>query len=93
MTLIKNFIAEISQMKTLWKYIHAKSIEKRFKELCKDFDNCINVLTLTITVNSSDELEQLKVDLEDLNKVSLNNFNLVHDVLKIILTYFFNYSI
>src|SRR5438046_2696944 len=44
MTLIKNFIAEISQMKTLWKYIHAKSIEKRFKELCKDFDNCIDAM-------------------------------------------------
>jgi len=65
MTQIKKFITEISQMVTLLKYIQTKSIERTFKELCKDFDNCINVLTL----NSSDELEQLEADLEDLNKV------------------------
>ena len=37
MTQIKKFITEISQIKTLLKYIQAKSIEKNFKELCKEF--------------------------------------------------------
>jgi hypothetical protein len=65
-TQIKDFMAEISQMKTF----QAKSIEKTFNDLCKEFDDCINSLAFTITIKSSDELEQLKADQEDLNKVS-----------------------
>ncbi|POG65405.1 hypothetical protein GLOIN_2v1667036 [Rhizophagus irregularis DAOM 181602=DAOM 197198] len=69
-TQIKNFMTEISQMKTLLKYIKAKSIEETFKDLCEEFDNCINSLAFTNTNKNSDKLEQLKADQEDLTKVS-----------------------
>lgn len=83
-TYIKNFMVEISQMKTLLKYIQAKSIKKTFNDLCKEFDNCINSLAFTITIKNSYELEQLKADQEDLTKVSMNLS------LKIIYVYIFN---
>ncbi|CAB4433379.1 unnamed protein product [Rhizophagus irregularis] len=67
-TQIKNFMTEISQMKTLIKYIQVESIEKAFKDLCKEFDDCINSLAFTITIKNSDELEQLKADQEDLTQ-------------------------
>ncbi|UZO15506.1 uncharacterized protein OCT59_006926 [Rhizophagus irregularis] len=67
-TQIKNFMTEISQMKTLLKYIKAKSIEETFKDLCEEFDNCINSLAFTNTNKNSDKLEQLKADQEDLTK-------------------------
>ena len=78
MTQIKKFIMEISQMKTLLKYIQAKSIERTFKELCKEFDGCISVLHLTISVKISDEICHIREDNEDLNKVSLK-LNPVHN--------------
>src|SRR5436853_2144939 len=34
---IKRFVSEVSQLKGLTKYVQAKSIEKNFKELCRDF--------------------------------------------------------
>ncbi|CAB5388652.1 unnamed protein product [Rhizophagus irregularis] len=74
-THIKNFMSEISQMKTLLKYIQAKSIEKTFDDLRKDFDNCINSLAFTITIKNSYELEQLKADQEDLTKYLENTSN------------------
>ncbi|GES75769.1 kinase-like domain-containing protein [Rhizophagus clarus] len=67
-TQIKKFISDISQMKSLIKYIQAKSIEKTFKELCKEFDSCVNVLSFSINVKSTDELEQLKEDQKELAK-------------------------
>ena len=78
--LIKKFIIEISQMKTLLKYIQAKSIERTFKESCKEFDRCTDALTLTITDKSSDGLEQLRADQEDLNTVSFNDLNFALNV-------------
>ncbi|CAB4474360.1 unnamed protein product [Rhizophagus irregularis] len=71
-TQIKNFMTEISQMKTLIKYIQVESIEKTFKDLCKEFDDCINSLAFTITIKNSDELEQLKADQEDLTQYLRN---------------------
>ncbi|GET59728.1 kinase-like domain-containing protein [Rhizophagus irregularis DAOM 181602=DAOM 197198] len=65
---IKNFISEISQMKTLIKYLKEKSIEKVFKELCGEFDVYINLLSFSINVEIADELEQLKSDQDDLFK-------------------------
>jgi hypothetical protein len=68
---IKKFISDISQMKSLIKYIRAKSIEKTFKVLCEEFDSFVNVLFFSINVQAADELEQLKADQEDLAKVRL----------------------
>ncbi|PKC76252.1 hypothetical protein RhiirA1_513262 [Rhizophagus irregularis] len=67
-TQIKKFISDISQMKSLIKYIKAKNIEKIFKELCEEFDSCINSLPFSIDVNIDDELGQLKADQVDLFK-------------------------
>ncbi|RGB33204.1 kinase-like domain-containing protein [Rhizophagus diaphanus] len=66
--LIKNFISEISQLKTLIKYLKTKSIEKVFKELCGEFDVDINLLSFSINVEIADEPEQLKSDQDDLFK-------------------------
>ncbi|CAB5366937.1 unnamed protein product [Rhizophagus irregularis] len=70
-TQIKKFISEISLMKTLIKYLKEKSIEKIFKELCMEFDSCINLLSFSINVEIADELEQLKSDQDDLFKYIL----------------------
>jgi hypothetical protein len=59
-------MTEISQMKTLIKYIQVESIEKTFKDLCYEFDDCIYSLAFTITIKNSDVFEQLKADQEDL---------------------------
>ncbi|PKY33151.1 hypothetical protein RhiirB3_451849 [Rhizophagus irregularis] len=48
--------------------LRAKSIEKTFKELCGEFNICINLLSFSIDVKISDELEQLKADQDDLAK-------------------------
>ncbi|GBC04288.1 hypothetical protein RclHR1_00560015 [Rhizophagus clarus] len=74
---IKEFIANISQMTTLLKlnYNQPKMIEKNFKELCKDFDDCIisiNSSNFTTTVKNKIHLEEeakaLKADQDELNK-------------------------
>ncbi len=69
---IKKFAAEISQMKTLIKYIKANNIMKTFKELCLEFNECINLLKFTTgnKIRDEDAIEQLKADQDDLNKVS-----------------------
>ncbi|CAB4482672.1 hypothetical protein RhiirA1_473797 [Rhizophagus irregularis] len=67
-TRIKKFILEISQMKSLIKYIKAKSIEKTFKKLCKELDDCVNVFSFSIEIEIIDEFEQLKADQDDLFK-------------------------
>jgi hypothetical protein len=59
-TRIKKFIAEISQMKPLIKYLKAKIIEETLKELCEEFDGYYNVLAFSINVKIADELNQLK---------------------------------
>ncbi|CAB4387763.1 unnamed protein product [Rhizophagus irregularis] len=46
----------------------SKSIEKTFKELCKEFDSCVNVLSFAINVKTADEIGQLKADQDDLLK-------------------------
>ncbi|CAB4446654.1 unnamed protein product [Rhizophagus irregularis] len=65
---IRKFIFDISQMKSLIKYIKVKNIEKTFKELCGEFNSCINLLSFSIDVKISDELGQLKADQGDLAK-------------------------
>jgi len=72
---IKKFAAEISQMKTLIKYIKANSIMKTFNELFSKFNNYMNLLTFTgHKICIEDAIEQLKADQDDLNRVSLNSF-------------------
>ena len=76
-TQVKKFAQEISQMKTVLKYIQARSIEKTFKELCKEFDSCINILNFTILVKDKiipNEIEQIKADQDEFNKVRINHF-------------------
>jgi hypothetical protein len=78
-TKIKEFVTEISQMTTLLKlnYNQPKNIEKKFKELCKDFDNTIGEYLSNFTtkiknkINLEEEAKALKADQDELNKVSL----------------------
>ncbi|CAG8525215.1 11916_t:CDS:2 [Funneliformis mosseae] len=69
---IEKFVKEISQMNTLMKYLKAKSVEKTFSELCREFDSWINLLSFTILIKEKirveDEAQQLKSDQEDLYK-------------------------
>ncbi|CAB4488077.1 unnamed protein product [Rhizophagus irregularis] len=72
-TEIKEFVAAISQMMSLLKsnYNQPKNIEKIFKKLCKDFDNCIvgvNSLRFNTTIkNKIHPEEALKSDQDELN--------------------------
>ncbi|EXX55730.1 uncharacterized protein OCT59_000754 [Rhizophagus irregularis] len=63
---IKIFVSEISQLKTLKKYIGAKNIEKTFADLCKEFDSSFNFLLVSIDLKRSksieDKLEEFKAD-------------------------------
>jgi hypothetical protein len=79
MTQIKKFISNISQMKTLLKskYIQQKNIENFFKEICKDFDNCvinIDIPYFTAIIKNKirpeEEIDALEADQEELNEVS-----------------------
>ncbi|GBC03860.1 hypothetical protein RclHR1_05370005 [Rhizophagus clarus] len=69
---IKKFVGEVSQLKGLTKYVQAKSIEKSFKELCRDFDSNISTLNFSITVDSRNQAENdkkaLRQDIDDLGK-------------------------
>ncbi|CAI2194753.1 5249_t:CDS:2, partial [Funneliformis geosporum] len=66
------FIEEITQYNTVQKFLSAKSIEKQFKALCKDYDSSINLLNFILTVyfriNSDKEDKILKEDIEELLK-------------------------
>ncbi|EXX56325.1 uncharacterized protein OCT59_023059 [Rhizophagus irregularis] len=69
---IKKFVGEVSQLKGLSKYVQAKSIEKNFKELCRDFDSNVATLNFAITVDSRNQAENdkkaLRQDIDDLGK-------------------------
>ncbi|GBB83353.1 hypothetical protein RclHR1_10080006, partial [Rhizophagus clarus] len=76
-TKIKEFVEEISQMKTLLElnYNQPKKIEENFKELCENFENCIisvNLSNFTTThknkIHPEEETEALKADQDELNK-------------------------
>src|SRR4051812_32331504 len=65
---IKDFGAEISQMRTL---SHSKIIEKIYKGLCREFENCLislDLLDITSLVKLPDE--ESIVDPEEFIKVS-----------------------
>ncbi|POG80837.1 kinase-like domain-containing protein, partial [Rhizophagus irregularis DAOM 181602=DAOM 197198] len=73
---IKEFVVDISQMTTLLKsnYNQPKNIEKTFKELCKEFDDCIIGVsskfntTIKNKIYPKEEAEALKADQDELNK-------------------------
>jgi hypothetical protein len=68
---IKRFASEISQMKTLIKYMKTNSIMKTYNELCLNFDECIKLLKFTGNkICKKDVIEDFKADQDDLNKVS-----------------------
>ncbi|GBB83350.1 hypothetical protein RclHR1_10080003 [Rhizophagus clarus] len=75
---IKEFVANVSQMTTLLElnYNQSDNIEKIFKELCSEFDNCVNSPNFTTTVKSKKHLEEddeaLKADQDELNKYFKN---------------------
>ncbi|GBB91322.1 hypothetical protein RclHR1_18540001 [Rhizophagus clarus] len=65
---IKKFISEISQTRTLIKYIESKDTEKTFKELSDEFDNCIKLMSFSINIKNADGLEQIREDQKELAK-------------------------
>ncbi|CAG8557538.1 9081_t:CDS:2, partial [Racocetra fulgida] len=72
---IKKFIAEVTQLKGLTKYIHAKSIENTFFELTSEFDGYTNTLKFGIAIDTQartkrieDETKIIQDDLEELHQ-------------------------
>jgi hypothetical protein len=68
---VRNFIKEISQANAFMRFVKAKNVEKNYKELCGEFDSCISSLSFSIDVKISNDLEQLKADTDDFNRVRL----------------------
>jgi hypothetical protein len=69
---IKRFVGEISQLKGLSKNVQARSIEKNFKKLCRDFDSNVATLGFSIIADSRIQAENdkkvLRQDMDDLGK-------------------------
>ncbi|CAG8699513.1 2945_t:CDS:2 [Dentiscutata erythropus] len=75
---IKKFIGEVTQLKGLSKYIHAKSIKSTFFDLTNEFDGYINTLKFAIAVDTQSRAERteretqiIHKDLEELNQYLL----------------------
>ncbi|CAG8633736.1 5659_t:CDS:2 [Dentiscutata heterogama] len=75
---IKKFIGEVTQLKGLSKYIHAKSIKSTFFDLTNEFDGYINTLKFSIAVDTQSraarterETEIIHKDIEELNQYLL----------------------
>ncbi|CAG8472816.1 3743_t:CDS:2 [Cetraspora pellucida] len=73
---IKKFIGEVTQLKGLTKYIHAKSIKNTFFDLTSEFDGYINTLKFAIAVDTQartkrteSETKVIHDDLEELHQV------------------------
>ncbi|CAB4444297.1 unnamed protein product [Rhizophagus irregularis] len=56
----RRFVEEVGQLKGLIKYAPVKSIEKKFKELCGDFDSNAAALNFANTVDSRNQAENDK---------------------------------
>ncbi|RGB35434.1 kinase-like domain-containing protein [Rhizophagus diaphanus] len=69
---IRKFLAEISQLKGLQKYIQAKNIEKTTMDLNKEFDFTIQLLEFAFMVDFSArndiDNKKIKADIEDLTE-------------------------
>ncbi|CAB4474392.1 unnamed protein product [Rhizophagus irregularis] len=68
---IKKFISKISQMKFLVRCFQEENIKKTFKELCEEFDSCINFLSFSVNIKITDELGQLRAKQDYLFKYIL----------------------
>ncbi|CAG8761151.1 10153_t:CDS:2 [Dentiscutata erythropus] len=62
---IQKYISEVTQLKGLEKYIHAKSIQTTFYELTTEFDNYVNKLKFAITVDPKVRAEREKAMIRD----------------------------
>ncbi|CAG8526136.1 15975_t:CDS:2, partial [Funneliformis mosseae] len=66
---INKFAGEISQMKTLIRYIQIGSIEKSINELCSELNECINSSKfIKKNIQVEKVIKQFKADQADLNK-------------------------
>jgi hypothetical protein len=68
---IKNFVSEISQANSFMRIFKAKNVEKTYKELIGEFESYIKLLSFSIDIKIANDLEQLKADKDDFNKVRL----------------------
>jgi hypothetical protein len=72
---IHKLLSEISQLKSLYKYIKYNSIEKIVKNLKDEFDSTIQILNFPLKVNynlrdNNDDDKRIKADIDDLNEVT-----------------------
>ena len=71
---IRKFAGDISQLKSLSKYVQAKSIEKNAKELMNDFDSTIQIMPFALMVDfnarADKDNKDIKADVEDLTQVT-----------------------
>jgi hypothetical protein len=70
---MKKFIEEITQYNTVQKFFGAKSIEKKYEELCKEYDSSMVSLNLNLSVNFLNldvkkEIETVREDVSELLK-------------------------
>ncbi|CAB4477591.1 unnamed protein product [Rhizophagus irregularis] len=68
---MKKFIEEITQYNTVQKHLGAKRIDNEFKELCKEYDSSMTLLSFNLVLvnfNTENEDKIVKEDLEQLVK-------------------------
>ncbi|CAI2170324.1 14929_t:CDS:2 [Funneliformis geosporum] len=83
---IKKFIADVSQLSKLKKYILANNIEDTFTKLVEEFEGCMSSFNFSFTIQSreelltiKDEIRQLRSLLENINGSPNNNTKQSHD--------------
>ncbi|CAB4388393.1 unnamed protein product [Rhizophagus irregularis] len=69
---IKSFIAEVSQLKTLQKYLYTNSIEEKFTNLATEFDGYMQNLNFSFTIQSRDELLTVKNEIQQIKEILLS---------------------
>ncbi|CAG8723705.1 8984_t:CDS:2 [Rhizophagus irregularis] len=68
---MKKFIEEITQYNTVQKHLGAKRIDNEFKELCKEYDSSMTLLSFNLVLvnfNTENEDKIVKEDVEQLVK-------------------------
>ncbi|CAG8520523.1 9216_t:CDS:2 [Funneliformis caledonium] len=69
---IKKFIADVSQLSKLKKYILANNIEDTFTKLVEEFEGCMNSFNFSFTMQSREELITIKDEIKQLRNLLLN---------------------
>ncbi|PKC68055.1 hypothetical protein RhiirA1_457694 [Rhizophagus irregularis] len=81
---MKEYIEEITQYNTVQKFLGTEMIEKKFKELCKEYDSCIILLNSNLSVNFNFNTEQedkiIKEDIVQLSKFQKVLAECINDV-------------